>query len=96
MRCFALAGALAGTFVVCAAQAGVSSPGASPFTHENRREAQTPATGHINEWAAKFHPGSVSYSEQADDLARKYGLVNLGQVCSVLLFQEDKTYDVLF
>lgn len=84
MRCSALAVSLAGTFVVCAAQTGVSSPDVNPFTHEGKRDAQTPATGHINEWAAKFHPGSVAYSEQADELARKYGLVNLGQVCGVL------------
>lgn len=40
---------------------------------------------HTNEWAIKFHNGDVSFAEQADKVAHKYGLVNLGQVLLSIL-----------
>lgn len=42
------------------------------------------AASHLNEWAVKFRRdsslGTVSFSDQADALAKRYNLVNLGQV----------------
>jgi hypothetical protein len=51
-----------------------------PFSLGETESQQSPIPKHVNEWAVIFKNEIVPFREQADQLAEKYGFINLGQV----------------
>lgn len=79
---FAVLLALAG-----AAIADVPDAEYGPLGGENDVQPQsTPARNHVNEWAVRFRPTRESSLEQAEAFAKKYSMINLGQVSTICLF----------